>query len=254
MGNKDLHRELCEIGAKWLKRPESQKGHACHISIIEAACYGENPDVIGYRHGNPKTYDAGTDKEYQSDYHVGTTLIEVKTSRSDFLVDKKKPHRLNPATGMGKWRYYLCPEGVIKVEDLPPKWGLLYVNKRGHIKVMHGALFGRPDQMRESVHPTTGKVDSYLKRSEKWQNFKDFAFNERHIQNEMNLLTMALVRVDGSEGLLYEQRRANALSMQVQQLQIDLTGVQKQLNSYTAADTFDRFKQKMDAIAKTQKD
>ena len=41
------HRELCEIGARFLKRPESANGHGCHFSIVEAACYGENPDVFG---------------------------------------------------------------------------------------------------------------------------------------------------------------------------------------------------------------
>lgn len=37
------HRELCEVGARFLKRPESANGHGCHFTIVEAACYGENP-------------------------------------------------------------------------------------------------------------------------------------------------------------------------------------------------------------------
>lgn len=90
------HRELCEIGARFLKRPESANGHGCHFTLIEAACYGENPDVFGFRHG-------------VSGHDVGTILLEAKTSRSDFLIDRKKPHRLDPATGIGKWRYYISP-------------------------------------------------------------------------------------------------------------------------------------------------
>lgn len=71
------HRELCEVGARFLKRPESANGHGCHFAIVEAACYGENPDVFGVRHGN-------------RGHDVGTVLLEAKTSRSDFLVDRKK--------------------------------------------------------------------------------------------------------------------------------------------------------------------
>ena len=31
-----------------------------------------------------------------------------------------------PEKGIGDYRYYLCPYGVIKTEELPPHWGLLY--------------------------------------------------------------------------------------------------------------------------------
>jgi len=28
--------------------------------------------------------------------------------------------------GLGVYRFYLCPVGLIQPEELPPKWGLLY--------------------------------------------------------------------------------------------------------------------------------
>jgi hypothetical protein len=31
---------------------------------------------------------------------------------------------------MGQRRYYLCPPEIIKLEDLPKKWGLLWAEKR----------------------------------------------------------------------------------------------------------------------------
>lgn len=55
-------------------------------------------------------------------------LIETKISRSDFLADAKKPFRLNPDDGVGEYRYYACPTGLIKPEELPEKWGLIYVD------------------------------------------------------------------------------------------------------------------------------
>jgi hypothetical protein len=39
---------------------------------------------------------------------------------------------------MGNYRYYLAPEGVLTLEDLPEKWGLIEVTPRGHLKVRAG--------------------------------------------------------------------------------------------------------------------
>ena len=121
------HRELCDIAVKWLKRPHSQKGHGCNVAVSEVASgwNGEIPDAIGFR---------------CSGYMDGSVVVEVKVSRSDFLSDKKKPHRKEPEKGMGDWRYFLCPEGIIQPEELPEKWGLLYVTKRGGIKPVSGPV------------------------------------------------------------------------------------------------------------------
>lgn len=35
---------------------------------------------------------------------------------------------------MGNYRYYLCPENVIKESELPDGWGLTYVNEKGKTK------------------------------------------------------------------------------------------------------------------------
>ncbi|HSH86871.1 MAG TPA: hypothetical protein VK958_06430 [Methylophilus sp.] len=117
------HTQLTELAVKWLKRPNSQNGHGCLISASElrSGWDGEIPDAIGFRlDGNIVT----------------SIVVEAKATRSDFLCDKKKEHR---QSGMGDYRYYICPEGLIKPEELPEKWGLLWVNARGHIKVISGA-------------------------------------------------------------------------------------------------------------------
>ncbi len=74
----------------------------------------ETPDVIGFNHQH-------------------TVLIEVKTSRSDFLADKKKIFRLYPEQGMGSFRLYLCPAGIMNRDDVLDKWGLLWIDQRGRI-------------------------------------------------------------------------------------------------------------------------
>lgn len=199
------HRELCEIGAKFLKRPESAGGHGCHFTIVEAACYGENPDVFGVRHGINSN-------------GMGTFLIEAKTSRSDFLADRNKPHRKDPSLGMGKYRYYICPNGLIKQEELPEKWGLIYVSAAGRCTVVAGVL----------AAPKIKYFANGLRRidhNEVARNFEVLAFNERNIQNELNLLTMALARLGNADELLYKQREFSRLESKNAELQGEIQNV-----------------------------
>ena len=108
------HSTLVATGVRWLSRK-------CSVVLYEFDTAGdENPDVIGWASG------------------AGSVLIECKLTRSDFLKDSRKAVRKNPRTGMGQRRYYLCPAEVIRVADLPPKWGLLWVNK-GQVTVQSEA-------------------------------------------------------------------------------------------------------------------
>lgn len=118
------HAELCALAVRWLKRPNGAGGHGCTVAVSEcqAADNGEIPDAIGFR---------------AAGYRSGTVVVECKTSRSDFFADRLKPHRALGA-GMGNWRYFMAPEGVLKVSDLPERWGLLSVNSRGHINPLAG--------------------------------------------------------------------------------------------------------------------
>jgi len=116
------HRSLCDVAVKWLKRPNSTGGPGCHVAVSEVASgwSGEIPDAIGFR--------------ATGDHSDGSSVVEVKASRSDFLADKKKKHRNGEVIGLGNWRYYMCPVDLIKPDELPENFGLLYINKRGHVK------------------------------------------------------------------------------------------------------------------------
>lgn len=118
------HKFLQEIAVSWLKRQQSARGPGCQIALQEVGGLygGERADAWGYRWG----------------WGGGSIVVEVKVSRSDFLADAKKPHRSGEVLGMGTWRYYMCPEGIITLNDLPHGWGLLWVNARGHVKLMAG--------------------------------------------------------------------------------------------------------------------
>ncbi len=146
------HKELSDLAVKWLKRPNSQKGHGCIVAASElrSGWNGEVPDAIGFRlHGN----------------HVFSIVVEAKTSRSDYLADKAKNHRKEG--GMGNFRYFICHEGLIKKSELPCGWGLLWVNSRGHIKVIegHAANFGNYGKT-EATHQSW-KIESDIQR-EMW--------------------------------------------------------------------------------------
>jgi hypothetical protein len=116
--NNDPHKELIEIASKWLKKHtnNAQIPNCPYITkdLMTNTDTGEIPDVIGWNYWT-------------------SVLIEVKVSRQDFLKDQNKKFRSIPELGMGEFRYYCCPEGLIKEDELPEGWGLLYLNNKNKI-------------------------------------------------------------------------------------------------------------------------
>jgi hypothetical protein len=99
------HNELIKIAENWL-----YKSCGCGAVITELVTSAkETPDAFGLR----------------CDY---TVLVECKISRSDFLADQKKMFRLMPDKGIGDYRFYLCENDLIKPDELPQAWGLIYWN------------------------------------------------------------------------------------------------------------------------------
>jgi len=73
-----------------------------------------------------------------------STVIECKVSRGDFHADKKKSFRIRPEKGMGDYRYYCCPKGLIGKDELPDGWGLLYIYPNGQVREVKHSFFKRP--------------------------------------------------------------------------------------------------------------
>lgn len=90
-------------------------------------------DAIGFR--------AGVSDE-------GSILVEVKTSRADFFADRQKRFREIPERGLGHYRYYMAPAGMVAVDELPEKWGLIEIkgSKRPEAKLIHGHHLLKPAQ------------------------------------------------------------------------------------------------------------
>ena len=110
------HEKLVLMAVAWLRR------YRCGVVLSEQACVsGEMPDAIGWKKA------------------CHSVLVECKASRADFLVDRDKPFRLKPETGVGCERYYLAPKGLIRIDELPAGWGLLEVCGREIEKVRASA-------------------------------------------------------------------------------------------------------------------
>lgn len=171
------HSELCKLALRWLKRPNSAGGPGCAIAVSECRTgwSGEIPDAIGFRCANPNR---------------GSTVVEVKVSRSDFLADSKKPHRVTG--GVGDWRYFMAPEGIIAPAELPQGWGLLEVNARGHIKVRAG----------HAVH-FKGRYDEMCRQAALWR------FLDVDMKREQFLLVRVMANAGDPQKTLDMLREAN---------------------------------------------
>lgn len=129
--NHMTHADLCLAACRWLKRHAYAK-HA--FAEFQSMSLSEFPDAIGFPAGAFR----------------GPTVIEVKVSAEDFKRDRHKGWRyremagIGHSHGMGARRFYLVPEGMIQVADVPDDHGLLYASVR------HGKIHVPKKPIREA--------------------------------------------------------------------------------------------------------
>jgi len=118
------HDDLIERARVWLLRSVrhaddwSNNRGPCPLVITEmTSAARETPDAIGWSRGF-------------------SFLVECKASRNDFKADQRKFFRREPGYGIGDFRYYMTPRGLLKQEELPAKWGLLEVGETGFISLI----------------------------------------------------------------------------------------------------------------------
>lgn len=154
------HRELCELGAKYMFRNGTIPFNKPKYVVCELERIGECPDVFGFG-------------------FAYTQLLEVKVSRSDFLSDKKKDWRIKPEIGLGQYRSYLCPENLIKENELPENWGLFYVNDEGKIRMIK-----KPEHQVSSSIQEVNLIASIMRREQ----LKPQVFSYKKYKNNPSLL------------------------------------------------------------------
>ena len=141
------HKQLCERAAAWLRG-----NRRCDPVLTKVASAGEIPDAIGW----------------SSSYkHLGSIVIECKTSRADFHNDRKKYtcYRAPGATwtcpgkrftqqeikdggytaenvpNMGDYRFFLCRPGIIDealLDEYFPDHGLIWMDA-GRVRIVREA-------------------------------------------------------------------------------------------------------------------
>lgn len=198
------HRELCSLAVNWLQRAPGRSGPACQMAFSEAkgGWNGEIPDAIGFR-------TAAEDE--------GSVVVEVKVSRADYLADRVKGHRQNGTLGMGLYRYFMAPEGMIGVQELPAGWGLVEVSSKGVLHVLAG-------------HVTVKRAEQVV-----WR-------HGRAIEREWLLLASMLSRVGNVEALHTELKKARNESAQLA----------RQLDALRERDRTNMLARAVDGIAPSQ--
>ncbi|HFF8253867.1 TPA: MmcB family DNA repair protein [Acinetobacter baumannii] len=109
-----MHHELVGIASDWVKKKLNFP-----VVATELKCIGsrEIPDVLAFR--------AQT-----------SLIIECKTSLADFRNDFSKPERNGTCQGVGNYRLYCAPAGLIPIDRIPDSWGLIEVNHKGKVELV----------------------------------------------------------------------------------------------------------------------
>lgn len=121
-----MHDKLVKKGRAWAFR------HYPLVVSELSASGAETADIVAFGHGY-------------------TAVIECKANRADFFVDQKKNVRRWPEQGMGDARYYLVPQGLITVQELPDGWGLLELKGERVFKTVESRLFEKKARAELSV-------------------------------------------------------------------------------------------------------
>lgn len=104
-GTEPTHANLVTIASEWLRKREEMRCSVIttELFVLDAAegTSGEQADAIGW-------------------WGHWSTLVECKASRHDFFDNRNKKW-----LGMGRYRYFLVPQGLVTPSEIPSGWGLL---------------------------------------------------------------------------------------------------------------------------------
>jgi hypothetical protein len=125
------HQQVVKKAVSWLRNHEH-----CGAVISEVTAYlasNEIADAIGWKNG-------------------ASVLVECKASRADFLSDREKLSRRISGIGLGDYRYYMAPKGVIAPEDLPEGWGLVEIGEHNTRRIVKATYRERDtDAVRDEI-------------------------------------------------------------------------------------------------------
>ena len=161
---KYTHLDLCNMASKLLMR----NGYSVILQEVVSMA-NEQPDVLAFK-------------------NTASVMFEIKVSRSDFLVDRKKYWRRKEERGMGNYRYYVTPKGLVDKKEIPQGWGLIEFDDSGNESFVVGnnlsyhSLFGdviykKANTDNELMHLLTAFRKSNNKES-KNKNYKIYCLDD----------------------------------------------------------------------------
>lgn len=94
----------------------------------------------GFSKDSEQRFDAWSISYFPSKRNV-TTCFEVKISKSDFMHEIKNPKKRRAGLRLANEFYFVTPEGLLEITDIPPECGLLEVTEGGLIRTTIHAPF-----------------------------------------------------------------------------------------------------------------
>lgn len=94
----------------------------------------------GFGKDSEQRFDAWAICYYPSKRNV-TTCFEVKVSKADFMSEIRNPKKRRAGLRLSNEFYFVTPEKMLKVEDIPVECGLMEITELGKIREVIPAPF-----------------------------------------------------------------------------------------------------------------
>jgi hypothetical protein len=129
----------------------------------------------GFGKDSEQRFDAWSICYYPSKRNV-TTCYEIKISKSDFLHEIKNPKKRRAGLRLSNEFYFVTPEDLLKITDIPVECGLKEVTESGKIKTIIPAPF------RDIEPPTWLFLSSVCRRNLKISEGYSIEDQENHLR------------------------------------------------------------------------
>lgn len=168
-------------------------------SVIYALSLAHPPDKwaffeelrigTGFSKDSKQRIDAVAISYYRANAQCIRTF-EVKVSRSDFLSEMKKPLKRRAAHRIANEFFFVCPKGMISVEELPVECGLIEVTEDGQVETTVPAPYFKEVYITKNLLSAVARrVDR--DRSEPWQRAEK-AMNDFVKSLDMDVVGLAI--------------------------------------------------------------
>lgn len=95
-------------------------------------------DEVALRTGGGQRMDAFALNCWPSESYI-SIAFEVKVSRTDYLREVRRPDKRKAAMLLSNYFMFVCPEGLLRPDEMPVDCGLMHVKSGGVVRVVKQA-------------------------------------------------------------------------------------------------------------------